>query len=304
MIRRTRAAFFNCSVNRLSVAAPKKVAKFNLVRIHSFDHDGCVGTPFLDPCDVPGMHIDLLDHLKANQLQFPALECMMIFSNRQSLKKDCKNALFNNNNLALQVIPALAKKYNVYFDPLLLTDISLNQKPGTTYCKLIESAQKMQIKLNDKISPKELEQLAALVPIDYVYSTDKVNILYAQAHRAACFFPQSRIELNVYDDLSKAVLTPCYEFYKCYPELLPENVVVNFTQYDTVIEELPKPQLLYSIRGSGKLNPLYYQTIKKMEDRALAEEGEHLSEYTFSNYLSPTTLFEGEPLITASSTKL
>lgn len=304
MIRQTRAVFFNCPVNRFNLSAKKTLEKLKLVRIHSFDHDGCVGTPFLDPCETPNMHIDLLEHLKENQLQNHALECMMIFSNRQSLKKDCKNALHNNNNLALQVIPALAKKYNVYFDPLLLTDITLNQKPGATYCKFIESAQKMRIKRSDKISAKELEQLAALVPIDYVYSTDKVNILYAQAHRAACFFPQTRIELNVYDDLSKAVLTPCYEFYRCYPELLPENLVVNFTQYDTVIESLPKPQLLYTIKGTGESNPLYYQTIKKMEERAFAEEGEHLSEYTFSSYLSPATLFERELLVRASSIKL
>lgn len=219
------------------------------------------------------------------------------FSNRQSIKRDCKNAIYNNNNLALQVIPALARKYNIYFDPLLLTDISLNQKPGATYGKLIECARTMNIKLGQKIDNKELAQLAELVPIDYLYSTDKVNILYAQAHRAACYFPQVRIELNVYDDLSETVLLPCYELYRRYPELLPDNVVVNFIHYNTVIEGLPKPQLLYTIRGTGKTDPYYYQTIKKMEQLAMAEEGELLSEYTLSNYLSTATLFKHEPLV-------
>lgn len=297
MLRQNRTTFFNFSVNRLGLSIPRKQEQFKMVRVHSFDHDGCIGTPFLDPSEIPDMHIDLLEHLKKKQLHSPAFECMMIFSNRQSIKKDCKNAIYHDNNLALQVIPALAKKYNVYFDPFLLADISLNQKPGATYCRLIDSARKMQIKLNDKISTEELAQLAQQVPIDYVYSTDKINILYAQAHRASCLFPHARIELNIYDDLSEKILTPCYEFYRHYPELLPENVIVNFIQYDTVIEGLPTPQLLYTIKGMGKTDPNYYQTIKKMGALAMAEEGEHLAEYTFANYLSPTTLFEGETLV-------
>lgn len=297
MLRLTRAAFFNLSVNRLIDSPNMKTHRPCAVRVHSFDHDGCIGIPFLDPIEIPDMHTDLLDHLRKLQVQSPAIECMMIFSNRQSIKRDSKNAKHNDNNLALQVIPALAKRHKTYFDPLLLTDISINQKPGATLCRLIDIAQKERINLSDKLNAKELERLTQLIPEDYVYSTDKVNILYAQVHRASCVFPHARIEFNVYDDLSETVLTPCYQFYRLYPELLPENIVVKFIHYDTVMEGLPQPHLLYTLKGTGNMDPLYYQTIKKMEQFAVAEEGEQRSEYTFSSYLSPEVLLEHETIV-------
>ncbi|WP_241969778.1 hypothetical protein [Legionella sainthelensi] len=83
-----------------------------------------------------------------------------------------------------------------------------------------------------------------------------------------CIHPQAGIHFNVYDDLLKQVLVPLKHFYCSYPNLIPENVILNLYYFNTVNNEPPShelnlPSLIHTIHGTGSIDTHYYRTVKK-----------------------------------------
>ncbi|WP_237762027.1 hypothetical protein [Legionella santicrucis] len=267
-----------------------------LVRVNAIDHDGCFGLQHMEPREMGTMHkpiIESLNHQKENQGY--AVDYVTSSSNRQSIRLDCLNSIYNQNNLAFPVAKALAKSLGAWFDPLLLADITANRKPGFTINCINEVAQAKKLNLfENRVSNEVIDALLQENHADFTFSEDKINIIYPQMHRIALFHPQAKIHFNVYDDLLKQVLEPLNRFYSDYPDLIPANTTLNLYYYNTVnndsmSHELNMPNLIHTIHGTGSIDSHYYHTVRQMEEIAKNEEGE-TSKYYMSQYITPELL--------------
>lgn len=277
LTRSNSVRFFNTNTNAPAKAQP-------LVRVSAFDHDGCVGLRYRVPSEIPKSHpalIELLDKKKSE------IHYVTSFSNQQSARSDCHNALCNQNSLAFPVAIVLARALGAYFDPLLLSDIAANQKPGYTISSIRQDLAEQNIDIfESQLSDSVLLRLMARHTFDYVYSEDKVNIIYAQAHRIALMHPNAKIVFDIFDNLQNEVLEPAAHFFKKSTMLLPKNTELNFYHYCTVRDSLPLPDKLFTLNGNGIVDSDYYQTVKAMGRVAQEVEGKQISKYHMANYLS------------------
>lgn len=267
-----------------------------LVCVNAIDHDGCFGLQHMEPGEIGTMHkpvIEYLSHQKENNGY--TVDYVTSSSNRQSIRLDCLNSIYNQNNLAFPVAKALAKSLGAWFDPLLLADITANRKPGFTINCINEVARAKKLNLlENRVSEEVVDELLQGNHADFTFSEDKINIIYPQMHRIALCHPQAKIHFNVYDDLLKQVLVPLNRFYSGYPNLIPANVILNLyyfntTNNDPMTHELNVPNLLHTIQGTGSVDSHYYNTVRKMEEIAKNEEGE-VSKYSMSQYITPELL--------------
>lgn len=267
-----------------------------LVRVNAIDHDGCFGLQHMEPSEIGKRHkpvIEYLNHQKENKKY--AVDYVTSSSNRQSIRLDCLNSIYNQNNLAFPVAKVLAKSLGACFDPLLLADITANRKPGFTINCINQVAQEKKLNLlKSCVSNEIVDELLQKTHTEFTFSEDKINIIYPQMHRIALYHPQASIHFNVYDDLLKQVLVPLNHFYSSYPNLIPANVILNLYYFNTVNNDSPNhelnlPSLIHSIHGTGSIDSHYYHTVRKMGEIAKNEEGE-LSKYYMSQYITPELL--------------
>lgn len=263
------------------------------VRVNAIDHDGCFGIQYMDSSLITEYHTAVIELLRKDRSHH--IDYVVSSSNRQSRLIDCENAIHNQNNLALPVVRAFANALNAHHDPILLADITAMKKPGYTLSKLKEDARKSQIALFDKIpNDNQLSQLSALDRTGFCLSDDKVNIIYAIAHRTAIQHPNALITLNIFDDLTESVLNPLMGFYLANTSMLPHHIECNFYHYNTAQSDYShstdlSPTLLAVIKGTGKQDAEYYKTVSIMEKIAKSFEGKK-SSYNMSNYLTPALL--------------
>lgn len=269
---------------------------------HLVDHDSCLGEACMDPKDIPKAHTGLVAHIQEEQSKKGYTDSYAaIGSNRQGIKLDALNALRNQNNLAYPVMNVFADAIGAWFDPLLLSDITVDQLPGFNRMQLQRLAKQAGINLNDprvpRVSDEFLSFLLSQKHPDFLYSREKMNLLYASAHRAAHL--QGPVDLHFYDDLLKDIIEPAASFYKRFPSLLPSNVTLHFHHYETqAVGERPLyaygpnlPSLITKVTGEGKRDPNYYETVRRMSEIAREEEGQQ-SSYLLTDYLTPKRLFE------------
>ncbi|HCA89694.1 MAG: hypothetical protein CMF38_08220 [Legionellaceae bacterium] len=269
------------------------------VRVIAIDHDGCFGLPFMEPGDIEALHQPVVQHLlKDKQPEDFVADYVTVFSNRQDAYRDMLNAYHHQNNLAFPVAKTLAKLLKACFDPLLLADISQHHKPGFTINWMNHAARVDGLNLAHESAPnsflvKQLNNISRRHS-QLVFSTDKINILYAQTHRLALFHPRQIIYFHVYDDLKKEVLTPLMHFYQRFPQLIPANVYVVLHHFDTVTNHHQSPNSFLpvkfaAIKGQGNIDNQYYDTVNKMSEIACQVEGDQ-SQYHLHQYLTPSDL--------------
>ncbi len=277
-------AFFNTNTSK---------SELPRVRVSSVDHDGCFGLPYMNPNEIDMGHAHVIESMnEQKKLSSYTHDYVMSFSNRQSIRRDCFNALYNKNNLAFPVAMILAKKLGAYFDPLLLADITAHKKPGFTISSMRNELAKRTINLfNSQPSDEVLHELMASHSLDFTFSEDKINIIYAQIHRMALMHPSATIHFDIYDDLIEEVLKPSSVFFKQYPSLLPINVSLNFYHYCSTRESLTLPEKLLTITGDGHVDSAYYETINTMAHIAYREEGA-IATYHMTNYISPERIYD------------
>lgn len=266
------------------------------IGVHSIDYDGLAGPPNITPNKVNTMLAPFITYLKQLKAKY-GYDWVYLFcgSNRQSIPLDCINAIYNENNLAFFVwkalVHALGNKDTIY-DPLLLSDITANQPPGFTLCRMREIISEYKLDLSGSCVPGEvLDKLLKGDHPTFHNSGDKINIIYAQLHRIALLHPDAKIYFNFYDDLKEKVLYPLENFYKKYPTLIPSNIVLNLYHYSTQRDESNHnnedvPDRLCSINGTGIIDSNYYQEIQGWG--AIAEEKEgNVKEFNMGNYITP-----------------
>jgi len=262
---------------------------FSQIRVNTVDHDGCLGLQYMEPCEVRERHAPLIDAFSAQKYDF---DYVMSYSNRQNRRRDCFNALYNQNNLAFPVAKAFAKALNAYFDPLLLADIYAKKKPGFTILEMQIALAQKGINSSGKISDKILTELMNECATETVFSEDKLNILYPQTHRMSLIHPKAEITFNILDDLVEQVLEPSIDFYSQYPTLIPNNVTLNFYYLNTLEEGMNLPTKISSLVGEGEVDADYYETVLAMGEIAKKEEGTEITKYKMANYLSPKRILE------------
>lgn len=258
------------------------------VRVNTIDHDGCFGLQYMEPHEVSIRHGSIIEALgeqkKSNRY---TIDYVMSYSNRQSIRRDCYNAIYNQNNLAFPVATALAAALNAYFDPLLLADIYAEKKPGFTVSCMKFALAKKGLTLRDNISDDILTELLNSSKTDFVFSEDKINILYPQMHRMALIHPRAMIHFHIYDDLIEQVLHPSIAFYAQYQSLIPRNITLHFHHFNTLRDGTPSPINISAIAGKGDTDDDYYKTVMVMGEIAKREEGDQITKYKMANYLSP-----------------
>ncbi|MGQ3888607.1 hypothetical protein ACQUW5_06185 [Legionella sp. CNM-1927-20] len=268
-------------------------SKAESIRVSAIDHDGCFGLPNILPADVATAHASTIEHLK--NLDESRVHYVTSSSNRQSIRLDSINALYNQNNLAFPIARALAKTMGAWFDPLLLADINANRKPGFTINSAINNLLAKGVNpLIERVSDEDLTALINCSQSSFIFSEDKVNIVYAQMHRIALLHPKSPIQYNVYDDLHQQVLQPLSQFYNKYPMLIPKNVKLSIYYFNTACEvsryERNLPSLFHTINGQGLIDSHYYTTVNAMGEIAKQEEGATLSKYYMHKYMTPSRI--------------
>lgn len=277
---------------------------------HLVDHDGCWGEPFTEPKALPEVHQAMIEHIKEQQaIKGYTHRYAAIGSNRQTLKLDALNALQNENGLAYPAMNVFTHTVDATYDPFLLSDITVGKKAGFNLALLRKHAREANVKLHGPIVDSEfLESLLEKKHPGFLYSQEKVNILYAFGQRAGHF--NGPVDLHFYDDLIKLVLEPAALFFKRFPTLLPNNVTLRFHAYASeTLGERPLfqnrgniPSLITEVKGEGVLDPNYYDTTQKMTRIAEEEEGKQ-STYHLSEYLTPERLFEASVSLGLTATK-
>lgn len=284
--------------SRLTQGAYRGVPRPRHAVVHSVDHDGCLGLPYSAPNRIALLHEPLITHLKDQYAQKAYTDgFVMIGSNRQDLKCEAINGLYNKNGLAYPQAYAFAKSLGFWFDPFLLSDITANQKAGFNLTLLRTMASKHGVKLHhDIVSDDFLKKLRAKKYPRFDYSEDKVNIIYAQIHRAASALP-GRVDFYFYDN-DHRILSSLRQFYQTFPILIPANVKLHLSHYDTDnVGERPQhqggilPDTLTVIQGTGPIDENYRQTVSVMGDIAKREEGK-VHAFHLAEYLTPQLLQE------------
>lgn len=291
MLRRPAHCFFQSALHT------GRSPNTKLVRVSSIDHDGCIGIPDVNPTETVIYHQDIIAQLNDDKQKLGFhFDYVMSSSSRQTIQVDCFNAMHNRNNLVFPVAHAFARKINAYYDPFWLADIIEGKKPGHTISLLNDNL--TSIIANPRchtISDRILQSLMDKHTTQYCLSEDKINIIYAQAHRIALLHPDAFVEFNMYDNLIETVLNPLSQFYLTFSQCLPKNLKLSLYHYDSdqpsTGSALTLPSLVNSIDGTGKPDEQYYNTVNTMTQIARDNEGNQPT-YHMVNYLNPSHLFE------------
>lgn len=275
------------------------------VGVHSIDHDNCIGLQHMTPNEVKKKHAPVIEHLQQEKINKGYTSVFVLGgTNRQDLYRECWNAKLNQNNFAFLIAKTFADLLGAgtFHDPLLLADIKAKCLPGFTinYIQQFVSRKKLNL-FESCVSNEVLDELLSKDDHPkFAYSEDKINILYAQMHRIALMNPHARISFNFYDDLLEKVLRALQKFYESNSSLMPSNVRLNLHYFNTAVNSLDLhnsmdvPELLYTIEGTGSIDPKYYDTIQAMEDIAIKEEGKQkegeMGTYSMSKYITPSRL--------------
>lgn len=168
----------------------------------------------------------------------------LVGSNRQSKALDDSNrSVFWMGRLLDKgsCFPALrevCEHLGAIFDPILLADIFADLPNG------------------EALRRATMSDYQGEHPQTY-FDASKVALLYAQIHKMAMDDPTAEIFFDFYDDKPE-ILDGLILFFKRYPELIPQNLILRLHQYNGNYE------FKESIKGTGFIDCNYRQTVKDM----------------------------------------
>lgn len=100
---------------------------------------------------------------------------------------------------------------------------------------------------------------------DWVFDASKISIVYAQIHRLASQNPDDKIIYEFVDD-REDIINPLFSFFQKNPDLIPNNVTINFHLYgrvesitNEILSDVKDP-----IQGTGIIDHNYHETILQM----------------------------------------
>jgi hypothetical protein len=224
-------------------------------RVLSIDFDGCLFNKDYvlakDKKVIEHNHA-FLDKIKdenknEDSSQFYDKVVCIIGSNRQSKEIDDNNhyAFVMGHGLidkgsCFPAITEVSEYLGTTFDPMLLADIFADLPDGEAYRRATTPDYKGEH------------------PQTY-FDASKVALLYAQIHKAAMDDPTAEIIFDFYDDRTD-ILHGLIQFFKKYPELMPQNVTLGLNLYDGEEDSA----LMEEINGTGFIDSHYRQTVKDM----------------------------------------
>ena len=245
------------------------------INVLSFDFDGCIFNRSYRKS--PKKYRDLIE---ANQSFIKTVSkqihqrnfSRVIFrvgSNRQSRDTDMENSLFNKTHscfIALKQLSSKFKKQDVQceVDGYLLADSYGNQLEGKNFENYVLVYKQAKLEPTELAIFKAYELMNEIAKkkgyffSNFVFDETKLNILYAQMHRAASQNLHSNIIYDFYDDQNEILVT-LQSFFKENSDLIPRNLRLGLHQYagETIT-------LLADIQGSGPIDYNYAYNIKKM----------------------------------------
>lgn len=273
------------------------------ILINSFDHDGCVASSkFKSPSELIGENHALFDVIRGLATTVlddtPYFNChkVMIGSNRQSLQVDTLNATRNTNGAVVPLAQAISKHLDAEFDGFTLADIKSEKEPGYHTKLFLRVITELNIDPKRFMYFNEFAQIDKLIKqtdngyefSDFDASEDKINILYAQIHHQASLHPDEEIVFNFFDD-KQSILDSLNEFFKRFPEFLPENVELNLYLYNQGELALCHPP----IQGEHFIDHNYYETVNIMGQIARKIQGGNpRTGYTMADYITPELIHE------------
>lgn len=273
------------------------------ILISSFDHDGCLASnKFKTISELIAAQKVLFDGIlsqygeEINGSPYFTAHKVMIGSNRQSFNVDCINAIKNGNGMVMPLAQAISTRLNAEFDELTLADIKAKKKPGYHTKLFLKVAKELGLDLDLRMHFAELTLIHKFIEkfgssyrfSDFDYSEDKINILYAQIHHQASLYPDEEITFNFFDD-KRSILNSLYEFFKKFPELLPENIQLNLYLYNQFEFCLLYP----SIYGQNFIDFNYYETVNIMAQIAKSFQGDNpINGYTMASFITPIRIEE------------
>lgn len=224
-------------------------------RVLSFDFDGCLFNRdyiFANDKKVIEHNQAFLDKIKDENKNEDSSQCFdkvvcLIGSNRQSHVLDENNRYMFvmdrgrfDKGSCFPAIKEVSDYLGATLDPMLLADIFADLPDGEAYRRATSPDYKGEH------------------PQTY-FDASKVALLYAQIHKAAMDDPTAEIIFDFYDD-KREILDGLIQFFKKYPELMPQNVTLGLNFYDggeggALIEE---------IKGTGYIDSHYRQTVKDL----------------------------------------
>lgn len=169
------------------------------------------------------------------------------FTKRQSFYTDKCNRI-----PCTPVLPILQSylqsklKCEVVLDPFWMADIYSNEKNGGI--KQAGDSYKLALKERDVKLAKSQENHSA-----EVNDEPKLSLLYAHAHRAAHFHPNTEIDIFPVDDCED-ILRQNHTTYSTYTQLLPKSATVNFIQYNG---KNNGNNFRMPVRGTGEVDDKY-----------------------------------------------
>ncbi len=158
-------------------------------------------------------------------------------SNRQSQGIDQTNSDEHQTASIFTALPQFAESItkDYVINKLLLSDIFNNVVEGTNFDYFLSG-------------------------LECPFDKDKLLLIYAQVHRIASQYPNSKkIHFHFYDDQME-ILKGLESFFMDYPSFLPKNVSLNLHFYDGTA----MPSNFKQIDGVGKVDRQYIASVKEL----------------------------------------
>jgi hypothetical protein len=295
--------------NDKGIEAANKRATFNYATKKEYmllDYDGCFGAlehlsklksqEFVNKLEenfivefkeLEIAHRKLLQEIKENKRE------VIIGSNRQDRSMELDNAVrhlkkeYNKLENKLEsyyvnscflTFEQLKKEKDFNFNPILLSDIVLGRKPGSTYNETLEFLKKHLFDEKGNLaSIFSVETLNAIEDYkkqdegNYVGST-KILLLWSLIQHLANENPDKMLEIEFLDDRYD-ILAALQTTFSTFPDLVPHNVKLTLVEYSTETKfekKLFKDGIIY---GSGKIGS-EYTSIKKIVEEVSSDIGE------------------------------
>jgi len=205
----------------------------------SLDADGCL-LPTTPKKDVISGNKNLLDHLQTI-IVLHDKSALFVGSNRQSKGADNYASRVLISDSFFPAIIKISNLLSVPLDPILMADIYAKKKPGETLCSALKN-------------PEQIDTS------QWLLDKKKISLLYMQIHKVASEnHTESPITFNFYDD-KEIILEDLLLFFTREKSLIPRNVTLKLYQY----KHAEKVKLLESVKGEGKIDTDYRNTILKM----------------------------------------
>lgn len=244
------------------------------IRALSFDFDGCIFHSRYrwrwndispeNTNQVIDKNKPFLDKLKKENASFDET-IVFVGSMRQSEALDALNSASVNPALATESCFSAIRKICGYLAPImldkfLLADVFCNWPNGASFDQAIARIDETKSNFHEKLAKGEYN-------LKLISDKTKLTILYAQMHKLAKAYPNSRILFDFYDDKGdiasnsgkKALLDGLYDYFQRFPEIIPANVTLRLNLYKGK-KVTPYP----FIQGSGLTDMYYRSTIKEM----------------------------------------